>query len=383
MSKIQLSLAGSQATVAAFVGWAGNSGASQGISYALGQLGFTLMADTYTAQWGNAISIGSGALPNATTVGALNGTAFPTVSNTARTALASSNFLGAWVSGTSYIAGNVVTSGSGSSALVYMCILAVSGSTAPGSDATHWTPYYMEVWEFTGGSGSLTPFYLKIEYGNSTTATTDPLMFIQVGTGYSTGASGFLTGNVSLAEQCFNGSGTIAATECDFAGDGSNYLAMNLFRGGAANPGPAIYAIERAISGTVSNAPVYNSAYVTYVKGYAAAGNWWQQSIFLSGTPVTAVRVNYANTMTLGAATASLIVNNTTPALPVFPLVGYSGNPMTVLIAQQEADSTEGTTQALTVYGASHNFIMTKTTFAQAFGGSGQTTSYAVGTRFD
>jgi len=41
----------------------------------------------------------------------------------------------AWVSGTSYVAGDCVTSGGA----IYECILAVSGSTAPASDETHWT----------------------------------------------------------------------------------------------------------------------------------------------------------------------------------------------------------------------------------------------------
>jgi hypothetical protein len=56
---------------------------------------------------------------------------------------------------------------------------------------------------------------------------------------------------------------------------------------------------------------------------------------------------------------------------------------MTILIAQQTVDTTEGAQQTCTVYGAVHNYMMTKTVFAQAIGGSGQTTSYGVGTRFD
>jgi len=390
MSKIQLSLAGSQASASAFVGWAGNSGSSQGISYALSQLGFTLTTDQYNANWASLLAMGSAALGTEHVVSPLNGSAFPTVSATARQPLASSNFLGAWSSATSYVAGNVVTyTPSGGYACTFIAI-ASSTNQAPASyssptttvNTTYWQVYSAEIWEFTGGSGSLTPFYMKLEYGYSTTAVTDPQMFVQFGSAYAAN-SGVLSGNVSLAEQCFSGSGTVAATECDFAGDGSNYLAMNLFRGGAANPGPAIVACERSIAGQQSNAPLYTSDYVTYVKGYSAAGNWYQQSVFLSGTPATAIRVNYGNTLTLGAATATLIVNNTTPALPVFPLVGYCGNPLTVLVAQQEADTTEGTTQAATVYGASHNYILTKTTFAEAFGGSGQTSSYGVGTRFD
>ena len=40
----------------------------------------------------------------------------------------------AWVSGTSYVAGNAVSSGG----ILYSCILAVSGTTEPADDPTHW-----------------------------------------------------------------------------------------------------------------------------------------------------------------------------------------------------------------------------------------------------
>lgn len=45
------------------------------------------------------------------------------------------NWRGAWVSATSYVSGDSVSSGG----LYYACFLATSGTTAPGSDATHWS----------------------------------------------------------------------------------------------------------------------------------------------------------------------------------------------------------------------------------------------------
>lgn len=48
-----------------------------------------------------------------------------------------------WVTATSYVKGNlVIDAASTPSNRVYICILAVSGSTAPSSDSTHWTPFY-------------------------------------------------------------------------------------------------------------------------------------------------------------------------------------------------------------------------------------------------
>jgi hypothetical protein len=372
-SRLQLSIPADNSSIADLRLWAGDVA---GLGFVLSTLGFTKQADTYTAQWANSITIGAAALPNISAN--LFGAIFPTTTNLARSPLASTNFKGAWVTLTAYVAGNVVTDTT-TAALVYICILATSGATAPVSDATHWSPYFMEIWK-TGGS--LTPIYMKLEYGCSATAA-NPQLSIQWGTGWVSGSSGFLTGNFSLAEQLFSGSSTQAAAECDFCADGNNFFVANIFRGAAANPGPTIFGFERSINGQVSLAPNYTNDYFTYIKGFSAAGNWWQQTVYMTGTPVTAIRVNYGNTITLGAATASLIVNNTTPAFPVFPLLGYCGNPMTILITQQQADTTEGAQQTCTVYGAVHNYMMTKTTIATAIGGSGQTVSYGTGTRFD
>ena len=380
-ARLQLSIPADNNTIADLRLWAGDVA---GINFVLTSLGFTLQADTYTSQWANAVALGASALPNLNS-NLFGTTCFPTTTNLSRTALGSSNFKGAWVSGTSYVAGNVVLDSGAvespptASPLVWINFLATSGTTVPRLDSTHWSPYFMEIWK-TGGL--LTPIYMKLEYGCSATAA-NPQLSVQWGTGWASGSSGYLTGNVSLTEQMFNGSGTIGATECDFCADGNNFFVANMFRGGAASPGPTIWGFERSINGQVSNAPNYTSDYLTYVKGFAAAGNWWQQTVYLSSSPATAVRVNYANTLTLGGATASLIVNNTTPAFPVFPLLGYCGNPMTILITQQVADTTEGAQQTCTVYGATHNYMMTKTTFAQSIAGSGQTTSYGTGTRFD
>ena len=234
---------------------------------------------------------------------------------------------------------------------------------------------------FPIATSPLTPVYMKLEYGCSATAA-DPQLSMQFGTGWSSSASGYLTGNVSLTEELFSGAGTIAATECDYCGDGGTFFVANMFRGGAANPGPAIFGWERSIAGLTASAPVYASTYITYLKGYSTAAQWWQQTLFLSGNPAVATRVNYANTITLGAQSSTLIVNGTSPALPVFPLAGYCGNPMTILVGMQTADVVEGTVITCTVYGRTNAYLLTKTTFAGGFGWNSGT-SYAVGTRYD
>ena len=383
-------------TPALFVAWAGNSGGNNGISYALAQVGLTLQAtDAYTAKWAADLTgtQTTSVLGSEHVIAPLNGSAFPTgVFPLGRTALASTHFnvngTTAYGSG-SYIAGDVVTfTPAGGNPGVFICISPNTGSAqSPTSwaggtttlNATYWQPYHMEIWEFTGGALALTPIYMKIEYGWSITAVADPMVTVQFGTGWSAGASGYLTGNVTNAEYWWAGGVGYSSTECDFTSDGSNYLAIQWARGNAGTTsGPSIFCMERSISGTATNAPIYNSSYLTYIRGCAAVTDWCQQSMFLSGSPSTCVRVLYGNAPTLGGATTSLIVNNTTPALPVFPLVGYCGNPMTVIAVQQEADTTEGAVQSITVYGTALNYIATKTAFAQGILGLGQTTMAGV-----
>lgn len=468
ITRYQASIACDNANIADFRIWAGDQ---TGIAFVLASLGFTKQADVYTAQWANAAAVGAAALPTAG--GNLIGATFSATTNASRTALVSTHFnLGtagasAWVSGHSYIVGDVVidTTTTPSTPVVYICTTNTSSATAPQALAANWSAYFMEIWGstntyaissvanavganttytgtfnigsfpvgstatisgFTDGttanngtytivsctattlvlansggvlqnptvvSGSpatfpvatspLTPVYIKMEYG-STTSTTIPMVMMQFGTTWTgSTSSGFLSGNVSLTEQLFLGTaGTQAATECDFCGDGNTFFVAHMFRAGAA-PGPAIFGWERSISGLTASAPVYASTYLTYIRGYNAATTWWQQSLFLSGTPVTAIRVNYGNTLTLANTAQTLIVNATTPALPVFPLLGYCGNPMTILIAQNTTDSVEGGTITCTVYGRTNTYLLSKTTFCLAFGGSGQTVPYAVGIRFD
>lgn len=381
ITRYQASLIGDNTSIANFRAWAGDV---TGVAYALGAMGFTKQADTYTAQWATAVAVGSAALP--TVAGNLDGTAFPAGSNPLpRAALASTHFMGVWDQGV-YNPGDVViwTGASspsvGETNLTYICVSATTNTTGEiPSNTTYWSPYYMEIWK---SGGSLTPIYIKMEYGCGSSPSWTQ-MYFQLGTGWSSGNSGYLTGNTTLCEATFTGSSTLASTECDFCGDGNNFFVANLYRGGISNNGPSIFGWERSINGQVSSAPNYTSDYVTYIRGYNNPQSWAQQTLFLSGSPVTATRVLYGATLTVGGASQSLTVNTVTPVFPVFPVLGYYGDPMTILVAQNVTDTTEGGQITCTVYGRTNNYMMTKTAFAQGIGGIGQTTFYGVGTRFD
>lgn len=98
--------------------------------------------------------------------------------------------IAAWVSGTSYSVGNLVKYANNS----YKCILAVSGTTIPSSDATHWTPLskttatkFAEVIDVTdygavgdGTTDCTTPIQLALNAANS--STTVKTVYIPPGT---------------------------------------------------------------------------------------------------------------------------------------------------------------------------------------------------------
>ncbi|MFZ0232416.1 MAG: hypothetical protein WA306_09380 [Candidatus Acidiferrales bacterium] len=372
-----------------FLQWAGNSGGTfgttgnTGISAALAQLGFTQVADTYSATpaggstWANMATNSALSNPNVTPLTGANlfGTnCFPTTTNNARAQLSGTAFQGIWVSGTSYTAGQVVyyTPASGGQQ-AFICISATSGSpTTPpagnASSATYFAPYAMEIWEMVG-VGGLDNIYFKIEYGCVATAG-DPTFSIQFGTGYVSN-SGVLSGNVSQVEQCILGTSTLAATECDFAGDGANWFGMFGWRNAATCSN--FVAFERSISGQNSGAPVYSTTNqaLDYIVGMAATPVWHQCSLLLTnglGT-TNSVRNAWVSGVNIHSA-GSQIVNNITPALPIFPLRGWCGNPLSVAQLYSVTDATEGVVVQSTVYGSGTNYLVSiNSNFIQAIGG--------------
>lgn len=449
-TKYQTSQTGDNGSITNFLAW---SSATAGISFALLSLGFTKLADTYTAQWANAASAGASALP--TTAGGLaSATAFPTTTTYSSSPLAGTHFLGTYSGATAYVAGDVVVYNPGTGALVYINTSASTG-VAPTTTA-NWSPYYMEIWQSTnvgtvttvgnasggnttytispaaptgtfpvgqsittascgnaanngtftvvsynagtgalvlnnasGVSGSslsgtatngLPVVYFKIEYGSYTTTVAQPAITLQWGTAYSanTGVlSGFTTNREVMGTTATNGA---SAFEMDFFGDGCNVLAMLLWRNGASTQ--IANGWERSIAGNVSNTPFYSTTYITFITGRTnTSGNWFQQSLFFSGTPIVSNRNSYAAGVNV-AAVGTLIVGGQTPVLPVFPLVGWVGNPMTMFVAFSVTDTVEGTTISTSVYGATHSYIMTKVAnFATLFLSGSATTG--IGMRFE
>jgi hypothetical protein len=372
MAKFQKTIVGDNTTYADLQGWAGDIigslGTGTGIASALYNLGFTKLSDTYSAPW----STSGAAVP--TNAGNLFGATFATTTSNARNALAAAAFQGAWVTATgNYTVGQVVTN----AGLVFICTTAIaSSSTAPASDTAHWSQYFMEIWSMV--ASGLTTVYIKLEYGGGATAA-NPQLSIQFGTAYVAN-SGVISGNVSTVEQCFGGAGVATSSECDWAGDGQNWFGMFMHRGNVTHS--AFVCFERGISGQTSGAPVYSTTnqYITYIVGNKIPV-WHQCSLFLGtgiGT-VNSIRLAYAAVVNLFVA-GTQVVNNITPALPIFPLVGWTGNPMSVVQAYSVTDSAEGVTISSSVYGSTVSYLQSINTFVGQLGGTASI--YALGLKW-
>jgi hypothetical protein len=380
VSTVTKTIVGDNSSYADFKGWAGDvtasAGTGTGIAAALYTLGFTKLSDTYTAQWDNGTTNAALSNPNSVPLagGNLFGATFATTTNHARAALASSAFQGAWSVGTAYTVGQVVTyTPSGGAQQVYICWATGGIGVSPagnsgGTSVTYWAPYYMEIWSMV--ASGLDTVYVKLEYGGGATAT-NPQLSIQFGSAYSAN-SGVLSGNVSTVEQCFVGTNTATSSACNWASDGQNWFACFMHRANTSHSSCIVF--ERAISGQTGGAPVYSNGsgaaqYITYLVGFTTSV-WHQCSLFLGSVSTTSsVRNAWASPVNIFSA-GSQIVNNITPAIPCFPLVGWLGNPLSAVIVTSVTDTSEGVQIAANTYGSSTNYLSSINAFLQAAGGT-------------
>jgi hypothetical protein len=395
-TKTSFSSASENDTWAHFLAWAGN-----GIGAGLSTLGFVSVADAYSANggsssWANGTTNNALSNPNTIPAGTasitgLFGTAFPSTLAHARAGLPTTSFQGGWLVGTAYTVGQVVTfTPATGGQQTFMCWATGGVGIHPAGDATSknfWTPYWFEIWKTN--SGTLTNFYFKIEYSGSTGGNTWPEMSIQIGTA-SDGVGSILGGNFTQCEQVVQPTGAFTGPFTTFmSGDGANYLGI-LTWAGATGQNSVCVGFERSISGTVASAPVYNSAYVTYlVNSDSNNSSTFQNSLFLSGSGNIGTGFFGTAFRTQGWSCAnvpnqSLVVNNTSPLLSVFPLVGYQGNPMTIFSSLSSIDAAEGSSVTANVYGATHTYLCSKiTTFNTLATGSVGVTGSALAMRYE
>jgi hypothetical protein len=234
-----------------------------------------------------------------------------------------------------------------------------------------------EIWKNSNDSAFATlPIFFKIEYGTSNAVNGGPNVRVQCGTGSN--GSGTLTGTSAPAVPLFQtNSGTLnkgssTFLNCYFSGDGAGarfgmMLWVDDLSGAGGN---CCWGFERSLSNT---GLLYTSQYFTWIVGSHGFSTpvWQQNSIFVSGsaygsgTPSTTIKG--LATVACDNATTYSYNGRGFPILPVFPMVGYLGNPLTIFVGVPPTDvaattasnfaSKQTTTQ---LYGQSMTFLVIK-----------------------
>ena len=222
--------------------------------------------------------------------------------------------------------------------------------------------YVYEIWGMGDNVSLGSTFYVKFDYGFQTT-NTSPTMQITVAT--STNGMGTMTGNIStrVTPSILAGAGS-TLLEFDLSG-GTNWFCILMGRNNNVNNSanyPRGYIVDRSRNS-------FGTALGTYVTVLlfpgASANNFvTQQSVFQIGsgtvtTLETASANRWATALPFTATTGT--VGNMTMVSPVFPLVGLVDNPMLTVMVGLAADFPEGTIFQVTIYGAPHTYLFTKT----------------------
>jgi hypothetical protein len=209
--------------------------------------------------------------------------------------------------------------------------------------------------------------YFKFEYGNISTNT--PALGFAMGTAItSTGAlssSGLRTFREILGYSSATASGA-TTYETDFYADGTAGLTGGKFAmiGWRTGTNQSWFlGWERS----KNNFGVDTGLYMSYVIGLNPNSAWRQSALFLTGGTNFAVRTT-TNAMSIYMGNSvSLQTGSAIPVAPVFPAVGYFGNPMTVIVGLSNQDTSEGSVFTTVVYNANHNYMMTKQSWATYF----------------
>lgn len=211
-----------------------------------------------------------------------------------------------------------------------------------------------EVWQFNDAlqTGS-TKVFLRLEYGNSYTATA-PALSIQAGTG--TDGAGNLTGAGAKFAYC-SSAASGSAQSCIFSGD-TDRLIFYLGHS-AANHGCLMF-VERLKDSSGANNSVGFAYGCHGPTGYSGTGFTEAHGIqaveFGLGVPPAQVQAIFpVAAYTTGATTTQW--NNSVVLMPCLPMGSQIHNPLSQLLGYLNADITTGSTPSATVYGTSRTFL--------------------------
>lgn len=236
-------------------------------------------------------------------------------------------------------------------------------STSSGKITSLWAPYYYEIWQTNDSLNATSPVFLRLVYGTQNTAlngtgtSSIPRIFVSVGTRV---VLGFLSGNtlngasspIEIVISLGSSAGASSTFECDFSGDSGSF-SMHLWRD---RPGATwTFVIDRG----------KNSAGVdidTYFTVLSAQNNTrFQQQLFKQGAGTRCPNHVDQYWESVHSGQTSFAQNGLVPAFPVFPIIGYLGNPLIRAVTIGTGDSTsDGEQFSSSVYGTPHTYMVSQ-----------------------
>jgi hypothetical protein len=207
-----------------------------------------------------------------------------------------------------------------------------------------------EVWT-SADSLSACPITIKIEYGKNSSQ--GPNVWFTIGTGGTDGAGNLQSPHSTRTALPMYESVTDNATllACYASGDaGSFRLAMFTNRDGYPDGYLQAYLM---IMRSVDTAGVFNADYVTLLT-WGQLG-YTQQSVMAAGVGgVTNQESQWAGTLPVTSSSGSF--NGNVAVTPIFPFVGYLGNPSIDVYLGRPADFVDGNVVVISPYGTAHSY---------------------------
>jgi hypothetical protein len=222
-----------------------------------------------------------------------------------------------------------------------------------------------EVYAMNDSLQATMPIVMRIDYYAATNA---PRIAVAIGTG-SDG-----TGNVT-GQFCQGASLPAAATadttarDCIICGSTSS-LALHMFRDSSNNLHQFAIVVDRYRDSTGAQVDTYAQAWLL-----ANSSHVWTGLAPKAGTGIVAQwSLDFAICSLTNPVNANWSFQGNVAMSPVFMTPGFLGNPTLMMVMCRAADCTEAEQKTVSIYGANHNYLFTKTASAQAWNKiSGQT----------
>ena len=258
-----------------------------------------------------------------------------------------------FTNGGNNVTGNLTAVSGGASGTVTMATTTQVNETHAGNGTTTAiaaVPSSTYVYEIWGPGDGGTNFYVKMEYGLSTTSTR-----IRISLGSGTNGAGTLTGTVigpSMGSDFGNGGAIVF--ECLFSGDSGRW-GMILWRNHTSTSVQSAIFIERVLNTDGTVATDTNNAGVTLI---TMAGNTTvsQRTLIYANGAAPAYACILAITPTPTGSTGEAFAGSLAIS-PVFPGYGKHGNPLTAMATVLQVDIGEMASISAIQYGASRNYL--------------------------